>query len=424
MDKNILARYIEEFRERRINLVNRELKVAESRDFIISIIGPRRAGKTYFCYQQMQDKKDFLYANFEDPEFSDFNAMEVKNIIYDYKEIYGKFPSWIFFDEIQNIKDWEKALISLYETKNFFIIITGSSSKLLSKEIATALRGRTLTYKILPFSFKEYLKAKNIEYKKLRSYSKESEIKYNLRQYLEGSMPQLVFNEEPEFKRRFVTEYLDLVIYRDIVERYKVKNYFILKLMIKQLISSFAKEFSIHKFYNNLKSQGIKVSKKTAYNYLSYIEDSLSVFMLRKFSYALKDSKLSIPKVYICDNSLAHSGDKSIGRKMENLIFLELLRRKDAEPGMEIHYYKTSDGKEVDFVLNKNSKVTQLIQVCYDISDFVTKERELKALIKASKELKCDDLLVVTWEYEGEEGFKEKNIKFIPLWKWLLGLNN
>jgi len=420
MDKNILAKYIEEFKEREIYLVERELTVSESKDFIITIIGPRRTGKTYFCYQQMQNKKDFLYANFEDPEFSDFNAVEIKNMIYDYKEIYGKFPSWIFFDEIQNIENWEKALISLYEMKKFFIIITGSSSKLLSKEIATALRGRTITYAILPFSFREYLKAQDIKYQKVMSYSKESEIKHYLRNYLEGSMPQLVFNKEPEFKRRFVIEYIDLVIYRDIIERYNVKNYFILKLMIKQIIGSFAKEFSMHKFYNNLKSQGVKVSKKTTYNYLSYIEDSLSVFLLRKFSYSLKNSELSIPKVYICDNSLAHGGDKSIGRKMENVIFIELLRRKD-KSGMEVYYYKTSDGKEVDFVLKNDSGVEQLIQVCYDISDFETKERELRAMIKASKELKCDNLQVITWDYEGEEEFKGKIIRFVVLWKWILG---
>jgi len=275
----------------------------------------------------------------------------------------------------------------------------------------------------LPFSFREYLKVKDIGYGKIMSYSKESEIKHSLRRYLEASMPQLVFNEDPEFRRRFVTEYLDLVLYRDIVERYKVKNYFILRLMIKQLISSFAKEFSVHKFYNNLKSQGVRVSKKTLYNYLTYIEDSLSIFLLRKFSYSIKNSELSVPKVYICDNSLALGGDTAIGRKMENVVFLELLRRKDAEPDMEIYYYKTSDGKEADFVVKNDLEVRQILQVCYNVNNLETKERELKALFKASKELKCKNLSVITYDYEGEEKFKGKLIKFMPLWKFLLGLD-
>ena len=195
---------------------------------------------------------------------------------------------------------------------------------------------------------------------------------------------------------------------------------------MKLLISSFAKEFSIHRFYNTLKSQNIKVSKNTLYNYFAYFADALFVYPIYRFSYSVKEVRLSVPKVYITDtglltltNTMGFSENR--GRLMENVVAIELLRRKSCfAPSTEIYYYKSSEGKEVDFVVKQGLEMKQLIQVCYDIADLGTRERELKSLVKASKEFKSEDLSVITWDYEAEEEYKGKRIKFTPLWKWLL----
>jgi predicted AAA+ superfamily ATPase len=254
-------------------------------------------------------------------------------------------------------------------------------------------------------------------------------LKHFMREYTRsGGLPQVVLNKDEEFRKRFFIEYLDLVVYRDIIERYGVKNLHIVKVMLKFLLSGFAKEFSIHRFYNTLKSQNIKVSKNTLYNYFAYFVDALFVYPIYRFSYSIKEVQLSVPKIYVTDtglltltNTMGFSENR--GRLMENLVAIELLRRKSCfAPSTEIYYYKSSEGKEVDFVVKDGLEVKQLIQVCYDIDDPGTRERELKSLIKASKELKfkSEDLLVITWDYEAEEEFKRAIIKFVPLWKWLL----
>lgn len=445
MEREVIAKYILDFHERKLpELIPRELKIRITKDAVVSIIGSRRAGKTYYFYQLMsdinineKDKTRILYLDFEYPELAGITFKEIKEIVNLHRELFGNEPEYLFFDEIQNVENWEKPIRSLYELKRFYIFITGSSSRLLSKEIATALRGRTISYTLFPFSFREYLNAEGFELEKIRgkgnekkkekyrSSSEESMIKHFMREYIRyGGLPQVILNKDEGFRKRFFNEYLDLVVYRDIIERYGVKNLHMVKVMMKFLLSGFAKEFSIHRFYNTLKSQNIKVSKKTLYNYFAYFQDALFVYPIYKFSYSLKGVQLSIPKVYITDTGLLTNTmgfSENLGRLMENMIAIELLRMRSCfAPSTEIYYYKSPEGKEVDFVLKEGLKLKELIQVCCDIEDVDTRERELKSLIKASKELKSEDLLVITWDYEAEEEFKGKRIRFIPLWKWLL----
>jgi uncharacterized protein len=426
MDKRTIEAYIAEFKERKLpKLVERSLEVKITKDTIISIIGPRRAGKTYYFYQLISrfGKEDSLYLNFEDPELSDVSYKDIKGVLEVYREIFGKYPKYLFFDEIQNISNWDKPIRSLYELKRFYIFVTGSSSKLLSKEIASSLRGRTLSYVLLPFSFKKFLNIRKVEVTRPLSFSKESSIKNLLRKYAaEGGFPQIVLNPEREFQERFVGEYLDLVMYRDVIERHNIKNLHVIKFMIRSLLASFSKEFSIHGFFRTLKSQNIKVSKKTVYNYFAYFEDAFLVSPVNKFSFSVKESFTSPPKIYLADTSLSLSRyPDERGRKIENIVALELMRRRSYfYPLMELFYYKSVDRKEVDFVIKDASGINQLVQVCYDVSDLNTKRRETRALLKASRDLKCNNLLVITWDYEAEEEFKGEKIKFVPLWKWLL----
>ncbi len=431
MNREEIREYLINFQKSKIpDLVEREIKIPGSRR-IITIIGPRRAGKTYLLYQKMKEllnstkKENIIYLNFEHPSLIDVNFKEIKEIVKLHWQLYPSSikKSYIFIDEPQNIEKWEIAVRALHD-EGFNIILTGSSSKLLSKEIATSLRGRTISYLLLPFSFREFLKAKNAKFDFERLSSKEKSLLLNLlEEYINfGGFPEIVLEENEENKLKMIEEYYNLIIYRDIVERYKIKNIQLIKWLIKSLINSFSKEFSVHKLYLTLKSKGIKVSKNTLYTYFSILEDSLFVFPVPKFTFSVRKKELLINKVYlsdICFTKLVEIS-KNIGRKIENVVFLELLRRR--KPLTEIFYYKNQQGEEVDFVIKEGGKIKQLIQVCYDIDDYETKKREVKALVKAGSELKCKNLIIITWDQKFEEIYKERKIKFVPLWEWLIEL--
>jgi predicted AAA+ superfamily ATPase len=212
---------------------------------------------------------------------------------------------------------------------------------------------------------------------------------------------------------------------RDIIERYKIKNEETLKALLRLLLNSTS--YSISKLYNTLKSLGYGIGKTTLQHYLGYIESSYFIFSVPIFSYKIKDQMQYARKVYFIDNSFINTistrFSKNYGRLYENVVAVSLFKKYHGN----VYYWKNAQKEEVDFIVKDDFKVNQIIQVCYDISDFSTKEREVRALLKASKELKCKDLMVITEDYEKEErvewfGIKRK-IKFIPLWKWLLKLD-
>ena len=428
MEKNKILSYMIDKKEniRALKVFSRtSIKFTEN--FVNVLIGPRRAGKTYFFYDlilnvlKLKDE-EFIFIDFEDSALVDINLNDFMEAINLHEEYYKEKPKYLFFDEIQSVNKWEEAIRTIFETKRYIIFLSGSSSKVLSKEIATSLRGRALSHSILPLSFKEFLNFKKFESKDFYSSSETNKIKNYLREYLKyGGFPSIVI--EKEIADRFFKEYLDLVVFRDVIERHRIKNVFIIKFLIKNMISSFAKEFSIHNIFNILKSQNIKVSKKTLYEYALYLEDAFFSFFLRKFSYSMKNIELSIPKVFINDTGLINfssiSFSENIGKIMENAVFLELLRREE-----EIFYFKAGTKEEADFVVKEGRKIKKIVQVCYDFSGLKTKKRETDSLIKASNELKCNNLLIITWDYETEEKIKGKKIKLVPFWKWLLKVEN
>lgn len=429
VEREILAQLILDFQKMEIpELIERDLKV----DFdlplkrAIVILGPRRSGKTFFLYSLIKklllkgiEKERILYINFENPRLIDASLKDLILLLEVFYEIYPQNKNkkvWFFFDEIQNIKNWEIFIRDILDKEKVQVFLSGSSSKLLSKEIATSLRGRTLNYLLLPFSFKEFLKAKNIIFKKYLSLEEKSKLLNCFREYFSfGGYPETIIY--PKEREKIIYEIIEITIYRDLIERHKIRNSKVIKLMFNYLIK--AKEFSIHKFYNFLKSLNIKISKNSLYNYLDFFNDAFVFFPLKKFSWSLKNIEKSISKIYSVDNGLIESivgNDKS--KKFENLVFLSLLR-KGFEPNRDIFYFNLNGG-EVDFLLKKGKKILLLVQSCFDVSDYYTKEREIKSLLLAGEKLKCNNLLVLTFDYEGEEKIKNKKVKFIPLWKWLL----
>jgi len=413
---------IKDFHEKELpNVIPRDIQISLDIPInrAITIIGPRRAGKTYVMYQLISEllkkvsKQQILYVNLEKSGLGIMTSKDLYLLLETFYELYPqnkKSNTYFFLDEIHIVENWEGFVRTCIDD-GLKICLSGSSSKMLSKEIATSMRGRSLSYQVFPFSFKEYLKAKNIPTINLSS-SEKALVMNSFREYFTyGGYPETILF--PQEREKILEEILEVTIYRDVIERTKIRNTKALKILIDALVTS--KEFSIHKFYNYLKTLGIKISKNTLYQYIEALNDAFFVFMLRKFAYSYKKAEQSIPKPYIIDNGFyLTKGTENKSLLMENLIYIELLRRKE-----DIAYYQYPGG-EVDFLTKKAKKVTSLIQACYDTTDYDTKERETKALLHASQEFKCNNLQIITWDAEKEETMKNKKIKYTPLWKWLL----
>lgn len=429
ISKNIFAQIILDFQAGALpELLERDLKINLPLPIkrALVIFGSRRSGKTYFLYLLIKKilaggvaKERILYVNFENPNLIGADIKDLVKLLEVFYELYPKNKNqktFLFFDEIQNIPGWEVFIRHAIDAENTQIILSGSSSKLLSKEIATSLRGRTIAHLMLPFSFKETLRAKNIAYGKYLSSADQAKIMKVFNYYLNnGGYPEIVLY--PEGKDKIVGDIIEATIFKDLIERHKIRNIKVIKMMFQQLVR--AKEFSVHRFFNFLKSMNIKVSKNSLYNFLEYFNDAFVFFPLRKFSYSLKEVEKSMPKIFTVDNALIDSViSNENGKKFENLVFLKLLQKK-LMVNRDFFYYKLIGG-EIDFAIKEKGKIVLLIQSCFDLSDLQTKEREIKSLVQASDKLSCDNLLLINNEEEKEEKFGKKTIKFVPLWKWLL----
>lgn len=401
-----IKQYLIDFQERQFKTFGRDLQVKFSKEFITSIVGARRVGKTYLLFNlinKLKDRQEALYIDFDLPAFLDFDGEDLKKIINLHLQLFGKLK-YVFFDEIQNLNNWERGLKEIYEEKQYFIFITGSSSKLLSRELATELRGRTISYTLFPLSFNEFIKLKGfLGNRKMISTKTKNKLIFLFNQYLEiGGYPQIIL--EKSLKEQIVKDYKELVLFRDLVERYRLKNLFVVKRFFEYLISAFAKEISIDKFYNYLKSQNIALSKKTLYNYLDYFESSLFFHLLRSHR-----ARERLKKVYLNDVAFAEA-DK--GRRLENLVFLELLRQRE-----EPKFFKAKF--ECDFVLSKKTA----IQICWDLN-YENEQRELRGLKEAMKYFKLKNGLILTYNQEKEIKDGRNVIKVIPAWKWILNKQN
>lgn len=385
-------------------------------DLIKVITGPRRAGKSVFAVLLLKNK-DFAYLNFDDE-----NLLKIKNydeILKGIFEVYGKVE-FILFDEIQNLEKWE-IFVNKLQRRGYNLILTGSNAKLLSKDLATILTGRHLPIEIFPFSFKEFLKAKN--FKTEKQYFELPETKGKILNYLDqylknGGFPEVVVkNLEP---KSYLETLFDAILLKDVVKRYRVRFSQKISDLASYLISNFSSEFSFTKLKNILDFRSIN----TVENYLKYLQEAYLVFPLNRFSFKSKEQIKAPRKIYLVDNGFISAKSfqfsQNIGKLIENLVFIEVLRR-DYKLNENVFYYKTKNKREIDFVLKKGKGIKELIQVCYETENVAIKKREVKALIEASKELKCNNLLIITSDTEAEEKTKGKKVKFVPLWKWLCG---
>lgn len=398
---------------------------------IITIIGPRRAGKTYFLFQIIKkliagkaDITDILYINFEDERILPISAGDLRQIMDAYLELYkDKQNPFIFFDEIQNISGWEK-FVRRINDQGYRVFLTGSNSRLLSREIATELRGRTLVYEIFPFSFVEFLAAKKVILNNNILYgSKRHQIRQLFDDYLfTGGYPEIVFIEDKITKSRILQDYFNTVFYKDLVERYKIKNRELLRHWLNALIMNISSLVSFSKIENDFKSRGMKLSRTTLSAFARYIEDIFFGFFVELYSESIRKRQVNPKKFYLIDqaihNFLTLSFAENKGRILENVVFLELRRK-----GFPVYYYKTKAGLEVDF-LQAETGNNKLVQVCYDMVHIDTYNREKRALLAGTKEMGLSTGLILTNDEKRLEKHGNYSLKIIPVWEWLLNLQS
>lgn len=395
------------------------------------VVGMRRSGKTWFLYQQIEERlasgierNRLLYLNFEDERILPLAASDLSRIP---EAFYRRVPSnrehlcWFYFDEIQNVPGWEAFVRRLLDTEKVALVLTGSSAKLLSREIATSLRGRSLSSELLPFSFAEALRHAGVELPaswppgaRLRSL-----LENRCTAYLEtGGFPE-VQAVPLELRVRVLQEYIDVVIFRDVVERHGVDNLPALRYLERSLLASPAGKFSVSKLFNDLKSQGMKVGKDTLYEYLEHLQDSFLFFTVAVASSSARVRQVNPRKCYPVDPALATAvsfrASRDLGHLLETVVFLELRRR-----GRSLAYVTTRSGYEVDFLAEDLRGTRELVQVCADLESPATRQREIRALEEGMRESLCERATLVTLREEGSVGIGGHTVRIVPAWRWLL----
>lgn len=420
--KEVFKYLIAEFHNESLpETIRRDLEVPLMPKKVITLYGPRRAGKSFYLFslinkllEQGIAKNRIIYVNFEDDRILPLTAGHLQFLIDAYYELYPDNKGenlFFFFDEIQNIEGWEKFVTRIYEKEKVKVFVTGSSPKLSSREIATSLRGRTLSYALSPLNFNEFLRFRGLKLKKNFQFSNQRfKIKKLLREYIEwGVFPEVVLEDDVILRRKILEEYFNLLVFMDLAERFSLENMNLLKDLLKFLFTDITSRFSVNSYYNVTKEK-ISLSRETVSLYLSYIEESQYFFFPPLFSYSMKVQKVNPKKIVCIDNGLRNTAafrfSRDLGKLAENLVGTILKWEQK-----ELYYWQGK--REVDFVFKEGNFLTA-VNVCYSA---VIKQREIDSLLEFEKKFRnIKKLILITEDLKKQE----KGIEFIPLWKWLL----
>ena len=408
---------------KRENIIKKIRELSKSKEIAV-IKGIRRSGKStsllQFCKELIDSgvkKESILIINFEDPRFEDLN-LELLNRIYEIylTELRPDEKHFVILDEVQVIDGWEKFARFLHENKKINVFVTGSSSKLLDSEYSTVLAGRHLDLEIKPLSFREYLSFKNIEIKNnLDISNKRHQIKSELKEYmLKGGFPKVVLTKSEAQKKEILETYFRDIIIKDIVKRFKVREIEKLESLAKYYLTN----VSTLQSFNNIKNV-LKINLDTVERFSYYFTTVFLLNFIKKFSYSEKEQIFNPRKIYCADtglrNSVAFVFSEDWGRLAENIVFNKLNKTEN-----EVYYWKNEKQEEVDFIIKRGKKDLQAVQVCWNIEKLETQEREIISIIKACKELRLKEGLILTEDAEKENKIEGIRITFKPIWKWLL----
>ena len=416
MNRDVLKQIIIDQKEMYLGnpLISRDYDLEENVNYCF--VGIRRTGKSYMMYQQIHDlmndgisSSQIVYVNFEDERLLEISVDDLNTILELGIEFSGsKGKPYLFLDEIQNVDGWEKFVRRVADMK-YRINITGSNSKMLSKEIASTLGGRFMIVNVFPYSFKEYLSANHIENVRLDQIGtkKRADIVSQYEQYVTyGAFPELV---DIKNKRVFLNNVYQTVYLRDIITRNKITNDFAVRLILKKIAESVTKALSFNRLTNIVKSTGISIGKQTVINYVGHMLDSYLIFSLQNYA-----SKKTSPKYYFMDTGLL--GLMLLDCKtaqLENLVAVELIRRYGFE-----NVYFFENNIEVDFyVPSENLAIQVSMQVLEDVD---TLERETRAFVKLNQFIPDTKCLLITNSEETKLNCDGIKIDVVPAWKWLL----
>ena len=395
-------------------------------------IGVRRSGKSTYMFQIMErllasgvTRENILYLNFFDDRLHNLRRDGFGNITEAYYALYpekkNKEMVHCFFDELQDLADWETFIDRLMRTENCTVYLTGSSAKMLSREIATQMRGRALSWEIFPFSFREYLDWKGTECIGSLSTKKRLLVQKAFDEYWEtGGFPEVVgLNRRLRIKTH--QEYLQAILFRDLVERHDVSHPKAITDLAYRLLDNIASLYSVNSLTGYLKSLGHKAPKSAVADYLEWFEDAYFLFTVRIFDASLARSNTNPKKIYCVDHALISSVASGIlinaGHLLENLVFIALRRLYP-----DIYYYKTKTGKEVDFIVPLHGGARVLIQVCESLKEPQTRKRETAALTEAMAELGLKTGKIVTRNDSEQIENGGGIIEVVPIWRFLLDL--
>ena len=380
------------------------------------VIGVRRSGKSTLCHKVLLEHNvKYGYANFDDDRLANLRVEDLNTVLSCIYQIYGTDIKYIFLDEIQDVDGWHLFVNRLLCT-NLHVIVTGSNAKLLSGELATHLTGRYNEIRLFPFSFREYCDFHHIETNGLTTKI-EAGIKRAFMEYVtDGGFPEL---QNIRNKRGYVQSLLEAIVSKDIQQRFRIRNVDTLRKIANHLINNVCQEIN----YGNI-AETMGVTDQTVKKYVDFLRQAFLVQILNKHSFKSKE-RIRNAKAYIVDPGLQNNRDNSfaaenIGWRLENVIYIELLRRCTND-FLDIYYYKESPrSKEIDFVLCNQDKAVELIQVAYDIDNQKTFYRETSSLIKASAKLHCDNLTLIAFTQTRDEKIDGKCIKILSATDWLL----
>lgn len=380
------------------------------------VIGVRRSGKSTLCHKVLLEHGiDYGYANFDDDRFARLQTEDLNTLLSCIYQVYGTDIQYIFLDEIQNVDGWHLFVNRLLRS-NLHVVVTGSNAKLLSGELATHLTGRYNEIHLFPFSFREYCSFRRIDTRGITTKA-EAEKKTAFIDYInDGGFPEM---QNLRNKRGYVQSLMEAIITKDIQQRFKIRNTDALRKIANHLINNVCQEVN----YDSI-SQVLKITDQTAKKYVGYLRQAFLIQLLSKHSFKSKE-RIRNAKAYIVDCGLQNNRENSfapenIGWRLENVVYIELLRRCSND-FLDIYYYKESPrSKEVDFVVCNQDKAVELIQVAYDIDSTKTFNRETSSLVKASTALRCDKLTLIAMTPTRDMVVEGKSIHVCSAIDWLL----
>jgi len=377
------------------------------------ITGPRRAGKSVLALQILEGK-NYAYLNFDDNSLlTHFDEEAVMKAL---SEVYPGYE-YLLLDEIQNLDGWDTWVTALYR-RGVNLIITGSNANLLSSEMATLLTGRYVESFILPFSMKETLQFCKADTLPALPEG-QAALSLAMEDYMKnGGYPEIIRSRELE--QVYLGTLFDSIILKDVAKRHRIRKTTELYDLADYLITNYGNPLSYTDIATDLGLGSVTTVKK----FCKYLEEPYLFWFLPRFDRKLKEMKKADRKVYVVDTGFVSVRSMELsansGRQLENMVFVELLRRGFSISKKDLFYYRTSNGKEIDFVTKKGTSLGELIQVSYDISRPKTRQRELDALVIASEELGCNNLTLITWDADGITNYKGKDIKIVSAKNWFL----